>query len=162
MPTTVHSSRGSPSLTATHSVKHMLPENFALGGEKEKREWPDKKFNIISLGLGRFNLMQDGNPGWTRLGSSPAPLSLPDPHSPSIYSCATFPKRKPSPTGPSRQQSLPLLQLHLNYSLLSRQLHANHCYLGYIATTIPEQRPAILLPALNRSILPFPLTPKLH
>lgn len=63
MPTTVHSSRGSPSLPATHAVKHMLPENFALGGEKQKRERPDKKFNNISLGLGHFNLMQGGNPG---------------------------------------------------------------------------------------------------
>lgn len=162
MPTTVHSSRGSPSLPATHTVKHILPENFALEGEKQKKEWPDKKVNNISLGLGCFNLKQDGNPGWTRLGSSPSPLSLPHPHSPSIYSGATFPKHKPSPTGPSRQQSLPLLQLHLNYSLLPRQLHTNHCYLGYIATTIPEQRPALLLPALNCSIVPFPLTPKLH
>lgn len=75
------------------------------------------------------------------------------PHSPSIYSGATVPKPKPSPRGRSRQQSLPLLQLHLNYSLLSRQLHTNHCYLGSLAT---EQRPATLLPALNCSVRPFP------
>lgn len=162
MPTTVHSSRGAPPLPAMHTVKHMLSEMFALGGEKQKRGWPDKKFNTISLGLGRFNLMQDGNPGWTRLGSSQTPLSLPHPHSSCIYRGATFPKHKSSPTGLSRQQSLPFLQLHLNYSLLSRQLHANHCHLGSLTTTNPEQRPAILLPALNCSILPFPLTPKLH
>lgn len=106
--------------------------------------------------------MQDGTPGWTRLGCLPSPLSLPHPHSPSTYSGAAFPRNKPSPTGLSRQGFLPLLQLHPNYSLLPRQGHANHCYLGCITTPIPEQRQVIPLPDLNCSTLPFPLTPHSH
>lgn len=113
----VHGSRGSPSLP---TVKHVLPENFALGVEKQKVQWPDKKFNNVSLGLGCSNLMQDGNPGWTRLGSSPSPLSLHHSRSPSVYSGVTSPKRKLSAAVLSKLQSLPLLPLHLNYSLLCR------------------------------------------
>lgn len=51
MPTTALSSRGSPSLPATLTVKHMLLENFPLGKEKHDRERPDMEFNNIGLGM---------------------------------------------------------------------------------------------------------------
>lgn len=51
MPTTLHNSRGSPSLPATLTVKHMLLGNFPLGRENQEREQPDLKFNNISLGM---------------------------------------------------------------------------------------------------------------
>lgn len=127
----------------------MLPEDFRLGREKHDREcltWSP------TSALARFNLMQDGNPGWTRLFTIP---SFSPPPTPSIhYSGATFPRHQPSPTGLSRQGFLPLLLLHPNYSLLPRQGHANHCYLGCITAPAPEQRGAVLSPDL--AVQPFP------
>lgn len=152
MPTTVHSSRGAPSLPAALTVKHMLLENFNLGRESMTEN--GLTWRTTTSALACFNSVQDGNPGWTRLGCLPSPLCLPHPHSPSIYSGATFPRQEPSPTGLSRQRFLPLLQLHPNYSLLPRQGHANHCYLGCITAPIPEQRRAIPLPELSCSTLP--------
>lgn len=126
-----------------------------MGGGKKRREWPDKRFNNISLSLGCFNLTQDHNAGRTRLGSS---LSSPTPTLSIRLPGATFPNREPSPTGLSRQRSCRSSQ-----GTLTTPLFAENCspftYLGYIATASPEQRAAILLPALDCSILP--LTPKL-
>lgn len=39
------------SLPATLTVKHRLMENFPLGREKHDGEWPDVKFNNISIGM---------------------------------------------------------------------------------------------------------------
>lgn len=124
VPTTVHSSRGSPSLPATHTVKHALPENFALGGEKQKRAWPDKRFNNISLGLDILiscRMAIQDRPGLVLHH----PLFLSPTHTLHPFR-RYFSQGKPSLTGRSRQQSLPLLQLHLNYSLLSSRRHTSH------------------------------------
>lgn len=153
--------QGDPHLCLQHSLLNTCCWKTFLWERKNMTE-NGLTWSSTTSALACFDLMQDGNPGRTRLGCLPSPLSLPHPRSPSIYSGATFPRHQPSPTGLSRQQFLPLLQLHPNYSLLPRQGHANHCYLGCITAPIPEQGRAILLPDLNCSTLPFPLTPKSH
>lgn len=142
---------GDPHLCLQHTLLNTSCQKILLWeGGKKRREWPDKRFNNISLSLGCFNLMQDQNAGWTRLGSS---LSSPAPTLSIHLHGATFPNREPSPTGLSRQRSCRSSQC-----TLTTPLFAENCspitYLGYIATASPEQRAAILLPALDCSILP--------
>lgn len=144
--------QGDPHLCLQHSLLNTCCWKIFLWEGKSMTD-NGLTWSSTSSALACFNLEQDGNPGWTRLGCLPSPLSLPHPHCLSIYSGVTFPRYQPSATGLSRQRFLPL-QLHPGYSLLPRQGHANHCYLGCITAPTPEQRGLLYRQA--SAVQPFP------